>query len=735
MESRQRCGALLPSLLWIACAVSAGAAAQVPPEQSSTAPASPDPAKQEPKPVRAPNRLSRENSPYLRQHAHNPVDWYPWGEEALQRSRREDKPIFLSIGYSACHWCHVMEHESFADDAIAAMMNEHFVCVKVDREERPDLDEIYMTAVQAMTGQGGWPMSVWLTPEGKPFYGGTYFPPDDRHGRPGFRRLCEHLAAAWKNRRAEVLRGSKELTEHLQKALATAAPPGEPGPATQALFREQSAERFDDVHGGFAQPPAWAPKFPHASELQALLRIAVAANDGKALSMFTVTLDRMAEGGMYDQLGGGFHRYSTDREWLVPHFEKMLYDNALLVPCYLEGYQATGNAEWARVVRETLHYLLREMRHTDGGFYSSQDADSEGVEGKFFVWQRREFDVLLGADAELAAQRWGVTEAGNWEHHNVLWLARSVADAAKATGREPAAAATALASARAKLLHARTRRVRPGTDDKILTAWNGMAIQAFAQAFLVLGDPEYLTAAQQAADFVQRELVQDGRCLRSWHSGKARHRGYLEDHAFLADALLSVFECDFDPRWLGAARAHLERIAAHFRDQDGGLFFTADDHEQLLARSKSVHEASTPSGQAIAARAFLRAGLLLGDEVLYALGTGVLRQSHDLLQKAPIACPSLVLALQFHLGDPREIVIAGEPSDPRTQALLAKVRGEFGPHRVVALVHAGNRAALAKLSPVFAGKEPVDGVPAAYVCRRGVCERPVTDPALLLPRR
>jgi uncharacterized protein YyaL (SSP411 family) len=609
-------------------------------------------------------------------------------------------------------------------------MNANYVCIKVDREERPDLDEIYMAAVTAMTGQGGWPMSVWLTPDLRPFFAGTYFPPEDRYGRPGFPRLLEHLAKAWKDRREEVLASGKEITAHLQQVLAPALPVGEPGPGTAAKMALQSGGRYDELLAGFAQPPEYAPKFPHASEVQVLLRLA-AAGDDRARGMALSTLDRMAKGGMVDQLGGGFHRYSTDRQWLVPHFEKMLYDNALLVPCYLEAAALARDPAPAAVARQTLDYLLREMQAPDGGFWSSQDADSEGVEGKFFVWQRAEFDAVVGADAELAAKWFGVTPAGNWEHSNVLTAAAGIDVFAKAAGLDAAAARQRLERARSLLFAVRERRVHPRTDDKVLTAWNGMGIAACALGAQSLGDGRYLRAAQRAAAFVLRELCKEGRCKRSWHSGVAQHSGYLEDYGFLADGLLTLFETDFDPRWLAASKQLLDAARAHFRDAaDGGFFFTADDHEELIVRTKTVGESSTPSGAAMIARACLRAGLLLGDEALYATGVGVLRANHAVLEAQPVGCPSLVLSLQFHQADPREVVIAGEPGDPRTVALLAAARA-FPAHRVVAVVHAGNRDALRKLSPVFDGKEPVNGAPAAYVCRRGACEKPVMDPAKL----
>src|SRR5262245_8249369 len=714
---------LLPLLLSAALAAPIGAAPA--PQQPGAPPGGAE--VQKPR-----NRLADETSPYLRQHAHNPVDWYPWGPEALALAKAKDKPIFLSIGYSACHWCHVMEHESFEDPAIAAVMNEQYVCIKVDREERPDLDEIYMAAVQALTGQGGWPMSVWLTPDLQPFFAGTYFPKDDAYGRPGFRRVLEHLGKAWQERRGDCVANAQQVAQHLQQVLQQTAG-GELPQDVARRMREQSASRYDEQAGGFAAPPQYAPKFPHAAELEVLLRLG-ARGDAAARGMALATLDAMYRGGMYDQLGGGFHRYSTDRAWLVPHFEKMLYDNALLVPVYLDAHLLTGDAEYARVARETLDYMLRELQEEHGGFHSSQDADSEGAEGRFFVWTRQQFTDVLGDDAALAAARFGVTAAGNWEHVNVLSLAAAVADAAKAAGVEPGVAAARLDAARARLFAARRGRTAPATDDKVLTAWNAMAIAACARGYQVLGDGRYLAAAQRAAAFALGELRRDGRLFRSWHSGQARHQAYLEDQAFLADALMTLFETDFDARWLAGAKELLAGLVARFRDPaDGAFAFTADDHEELLARSKSVIEASTPSGAAVAVRACLRGGLLLGDEELYGAGIAAMRATAAVLADTPIACPSLVAAWQFHTNDPREIVIAGAPDDARTQALLARVRRAFPTNCVVAVVADGNRSQLERLSPLFAGKVPVRGEPAAYVCRRGACELPVTEPERLRP--
>jgi len=662
------------------------------------------------------NRLSKESSPYLKLHQHNPVDWHPWGPEALALAKKLDKPIFLSIGYSACHWCHVMAKESFSDPEIAKLMNDSFVCIKVDREERPDIDEIYMGALHAMGQRGGWPLSAWLTPDGRPFYGGTYFPPKDMGQRPGFPRVCKSLATAWKERRESVLKGAGELADYLKTSLAPALVAGEPDAAMLTQMLPQSQQRFDSKHGGFAAPPQYAPKFPHPAELMVLMRLA----DAKAHEMAHQTLHAMRRGGMNDQLGGGFHRYSTDRQWLVPHFEKMLYDNALLTPCYLDGFLQNGERAFADVGRATLDYMLREMQSNDGGFYASQDAQSEGVEGKFFVWQLAEVQKLVGTDAEMVAKVFGITQHGNWEHKNVLWLA------------DEAAGTDSLTAARKKLLAARETRIKPATDHKVLAGWNGLTLTALARGYAVLGDERYLSAARRCAEFLLQSIVTDGRVKRSFQGGKARHQGYLEDHVALADGLLSLFEVDSDPRWLAAARQLLQKTAQHFAGEDGAFWFTADDHEQLLARTKTAAEGAMPSGNALAARAFLRGGLLLGDTQLYERGVGVLRAYHELLKKSPVSAPSLVLALQFHLGAPKEVVIVGEPNDPRTRNLLHAAWQVFPQPGVVAHIHDGNRAALEKLSTVFAGKTLVDGAPAAYVCERGTCLAPVTDKAALL---
>ncbi len=669
-----------------------------------------------------PNRLAKEASPYLRQHQHNPVEWYPWGEEALARAKKEDKPIFLSIGYSACHWCHVMAAESFADPDIAKLMNEHFVCIKVDREERPDIDEIYMASLQAMGQQGGWPLSAWLCPDGTPFFGGTYFPPEDGNGRPGFRRVLQRLHGAWTEDKAAIVKNAAAMQQHLQRVLAPTMPPGEPVAELLAPVLPAARASYDEVHAGFAPGPQFAPKFPSPMLLQALLRLP----GDEAMPMVQATLRAMANGGLHDQLAGGFHRYSTDRRWHVPHFEKMLCDNALLASCYLEASLRTGDGDLAAIGKKTLDWMLREMRDPLGGFWSSTDAQSEGVEGKFFVWQLAEFEAVLGTEAALLAQHFGVTKDGNWEHTNVLAVAKDATALAKELGLEVLAVQARLQAGVDKLLAARGKRVRPGTDDKVLTAWNGMALEALATGYRVLGDERYRAAAQQNADFLVRMMAKDGRTQRAWHSGMARHRGCLEDQGALAQGLLALFAIDSDPRWLAAAQALLRATVQHFGAEDGGFWFTADDHEALVARTKIAYDGSTPSGTALAVAALQRAGLLLGDAKLQAAAVAALRSNHALFAQVPAAVPALVRTLQFHTDTPREVVVAGEPGDPRTQALLEAAWRAFPDRFVVVHVHDGNRAALTRLAPWFADKKPLDGVPCAYVCRQGTCRAPVT---------
>ncbi|HEX4147930.1 MAG TPA: thioredoxin domain-containing protein, partial [Pirellulales bacterium] len=526
------------------------------------------------------NRLAQETSPYLLQHANNPVDWYPWGAEALARAKAESRPIFLSIGYSACHWCHVMEHESFENPAIAGALNANFVNIKVDREERPDLDQIYMGAVQAMTGRGGWPMSVFLTPDTKPFFGGTYWPPSGRMGMPGFDQVIEAVKQAWHERREAVHEQAQQLTDHLAQAAAgqmQSAPVGEAALLAAAAMLERV---FDHQHGGFGS----APKFPHPMDLRLLLRVwRRTARDG-VLEMVTTTLEKMAAGGIYDHLGGGFHRYSVDERWLVPHFEKMLYDNALLAGCYVEAWQATGNGDFARVARETCDFMLREMTDPAGGFYCTQDADSEGHEGKFYVWTSAEIESVLGAErGGVFARVYDVSPQGNFEGQNILNLPRSLVQAAGSLGRDPRQLAAQLAEDRAQLLAARSQRIKPGLDDKVLVSWNGLAIDALALAGAALEEPRYLDAALRAADFIIGRLRQpDGRLLHTWRRGQGKLAAYLDDYACLASALVTLYEATFEERLIATAVELADTILAQFMDREhGGFFYTAADHEPL----------------------------------------------------------------------------------------------------------------------------------------------------------
>ncbi len=544
------------------------------------------------------NRLTHETSPYLLQHAENPVDWYPWGSEAHERARVEAKPIFLSIGYAACHWCHVMEHESFEDAEIARQLNESFVCIKVDREERPDLDQIYMQAVQMIAGRGGWPMSVFLTPELRPFYGGTYWPPRDGRGMPGFERILHSVLDAWRNRPEQVQETAANLTESVRR-LEKWTEPADGGLSLDQLWHAGGAlERaYDHQHGGFGG----APKFPHPMDLRVLLRIWRRTGRDGLLTMVTRTLDKMAAGGIYDQLGGGFHRYSVDERWLVPHFEKMLYDNALLTTCYLEALQATGNTDYAELIRETLDYVLREMTGPEGGFYSTQDADSEGEEGKFYVWSAEEVRSVLGERFERFAYVYDVTPEGNFEGHNILNRPKTWEQCAKILGRDERALRAEMTECRAQLLAIREPRIRPGLDDKTLTSWNGMMIEAMAMAGAVLDEPRYSIAAARAAEFLLTKVrTADGHLAHCWRLGQARGDAFLDDYACLAGGLIALYEATFDERWIDEAARLMDYVLEHFHDPAGGFYYTSDRHETLIARQKDVLDSSVPSGNATA---------------------------------------------------------------------------------------------------------------------------------------
>jgi uncharacterized protein YyaL (SSP411 family) len=677
-----------------------------------------------------PNQLARETSPYLLQHANNPVNWYPWGPEALARAKAEQRPIFLSIGYSACHWCHVMEHESFENPDIARQLNENFVSIKVDREERPDLDHIYMSAVQSIAGRGGWPMSVFLTPDLEPFFGGTYWPPTSRMGMPGFDRVLDAVTDAWNNRRAETIEQAGRLADHV-RALSTFSP--EPGELSTALLRSAGAslERaLDHRHGGFGG----APKFPHPMDLKLLLRLWRREQREGVLHMVTHTLDKMAAGGIYDHLGGGFHRYSVDERWLVPHFEKMLYDNALLASAYLEAWQATQSENYLRVVRETLDYVLREMTHPDGAFYSTQDADSEGVEGKFYVWTPAEVRAVLGEQAaDTFCFVYDMSEHGNFEGHSILNLPKTLPQCAQLLNRHVAELEEELCASRAKLLAVREQRIHPGLDDKVLVSWNGLMIDALAHAAAALGEERYRQAAARAADFLLTRLRDpNGKLLHSWRSGQARHDAYLDDYAGLANALVTLYEATFDQRWIEEAVALADAVLAQFADpQGGGFFYTAADHEQLIARHKDVQDSSVPSGNALAATMLLRLGKLCGRGDYLDAARATLESFAALMQQYPMAAGQMLVALDLWLGPTYEVVLMGEPGSADLEAVLADLRRRFLPRKLVAY-HPTARAAEYRsphLDGLFAGKTTSGPEPIAWLCENFACQAPQTGRA------
>jgi hypothetical protein len=676
---------------------------------------------------RRPNRLAGETSPYLLQHQYNPVDWYPWGEEAFTRARREGKPVLLSVGYSACHWCHVMERESFEDPGIARLMNEHFVNVKVDREERPDVDQIYMQAVQSMTGHGGWPMTVFLTPDGVPFHGGTYFPPEDRHGLPGFPRLLRAVAEFYRERPAETEETGRRLLETLRQGgrvrgggqLLTREIPDQ-------AFRGLRAE-FDPRHGGFGR----APKFPQPMTWDFVLRYWRRTGSVEALDMLRLTLTRMARGGMYDQLGGGFHRYSVDQVWLVPHFEKMLYDQSQLVLLYLQAWQATSDPEYRRVAVESLDYVVREMTHPEGGFFSTQDADSEGEEGKFFLWSGDEVRSVLGPDeAAVALAYWGVGDGPNFEGRNILHVPREMDEVARALGLSREATEGALAGARAKLFEARGRRVKPGRDDKVLAGWNGMMLRAFAEASAVLGRHDYREVAARNAAFLLRELRRDGRLLRTWKDGRAKLLGYLEDYAMVADGLCALYEASFDRAWLEAGRELADEMLRLFWDPEAEAFFdTGWDHEALVVRPRNLFDSAVPCGSSVAADVLLRLAVLTGEAAYERTALASIRPVAPLMTRYPSGFGRFLAALDFHLGPAVEIAVVW-PDSADGAAREPLVRAIFAPY-LPTRVAAGAPEAEAKGLPLLEGKRAMGGRPTAYVCERYACQTPTTDPVEL----
>jgi uncharacterized protein YyaL (SSP411 family) len=657
------------------------------------------------------NRLARESSPYLLEHADNPVDWFPWSEEALSRARDENKPILLSIGYSACHWCHVMARESFEDPRIATIINRAFVPIKVDREERPDLDQVYMRAVQAMTGSGGWPMTVFLLPDGTPFFAGTYFPPEDKHGMPSFERVLLAVADAFQSRHENVA----EAADQVRAFLTRPAVPRASGEIESALLDEaysRVAASYDARQGGFGG----APKFPQPMVIDVLLRTHARTHKSAPLEMAVNTLQAMAAGGMYDHLGGGFHRYSVDDRWLVPHFEKMLYDNALLSRVYLDAWQLTGEPLFRRVVEQTLGFVQRELLSAEGGFYSSLDADSEGEEGRFYLWTPEQLREVLGdSDAVAIAEAYDVTEAGNFEGRSILHPTSLGAAELLDRVREP-------------LLAARERRARPNRDDKVLASWNGLMLRAFAEAAAVLRRPDLLGVAQANARFLLERMRREGRMRRSYKDGRAPLPGYLEDQASVADGVLSLYEASFERHWLDELRSLIaEMLRAFWDPMEGAFFDTAADHERLIVRPQDVTDNAIPSGTSMAVDVLLRAGRLLGESPWVDVAETVLRSLAPTAAKVPIAFGRLLAGLDFELARPVELAIMGRLGEAGTDRLLAVARGRYLPNRLLAVAETANGHSI----PLLAERRAIGGRPTAYLCEGFVCQSPTTDPAEL----
>jgi len=688
--------------------------------------------------TRRSNKLRGEGSPYLLQHAWNPVDWQPWSDAAFAQARREDKPVFLSVGYSTCHWCHVMERESFESYEIAAILNESFVCIKLDREERPDLDEHFMAAVQMFSrGHGGWPMTLFLDGDRKPFFGGTYFPPEGRWGRPGFRDLTKKVRGLWKTDRKRLLADSASIVAAIRKQKTASPTPGElPADIAKSVL-EKLWSSFDTEHGGFGR----APKFPGGMTSQLLMRLGLATKDPRALKMVTKTLDAMASGGMYDQVGGGFHRYSTDREWFVPHFEKMLYDNGLLAKVYADAACATGHPRFGRVAREIVDYLLRDMQLPEGGFASAEDADSEGEEGLFYLWNTKELRTLLSpAEAELVEAHYGLLEKGNWPEApqnsaNIFAVKKSLAELAAKRRMPLEKANKLLASAKATLLAARARRVRPLRDDKVITAWNGLAISGIARVARLTGEPRYRKAARKAASFVLSKLVSsDGRLLRRYRNGAAKFPGVLDDYAYFIAGLLDLYEADQDPRWMVSAIELEKSTRRLFWDaKSGGFFRVGHDVKDAPTRSREATDGARPAAAAVAAMNMLRLADFTRNETLRALAKHVVAREAGMAGRWPRAYVSILAVHMRLISAPREVIVAGHPGVKETKALLHVLGQSYMPNSVTVLVPPGEigldtRKLLAKLCE---GRVVVGSSPAAYVCQNMVCLKPVLKPAEL----
>ena len=669
------------------------------------------------------NRLIHETSPYLLQHAHNPVDWYPWTDEAFEKAKKENKPVLLSIGYSACHWCHVMERESFENEKIAALMNELFVNIKVDREERPDLDEIYMNAVQMLTGRGGWPMTMFLTPEGKPFYGGTYFPPEDRQGMPGFPRILQGVAQAYRERPADVEKSVAQILETLHHMAESQPSENDFAPGIIAESCEKIARAYDSESGGLGH----APKFPNPGVYELFLRYYSESGDERYLTMVAQTLSKMAQGGIYDHVGGGFHRYSVDAKWLVPHFEKMLYDNAQLLRIYSQAYLITREPLYKTVVEESAGYLLREMHQPEGGFYSTQDADSEGDEGKFFVWTLAEIDALLGAeDGEVFARMYDVTEEGNFEEKNILHPILTVDQANKFFRKEKSEIEALIARTKEKLFTAREKRIKPFRDEKIIAAWNGLLLSGLAEAIKITGASSCLEASRRTVEFIFGRMFRDGYLLHVYKDGQAKLRGYLDDYAFVALGLLDLYEVLLDRSLIVRAMELADIMLREFWDErGGGLFYTGKSHEPLISSAKPVFDASIPSGNAIAAQLLLRLYHLVGVEDYHTRAETILRSYYDAMVSQPFGFAHMLCALDQYLHPAKEIVIVGERSDARTTDLIKEIHSLYLPNKAVQVFAPGE--SLEKVSPLMVGKQQIDGRPTAYVCQNFTCSAPVTS--------
>jgi hypothetical protein len=666
-----------------------------------------------------PNRLASATSPYLRQHAGNPVDWYQWGDEALEKARREDKPIFLSIGYSTCHWCHVMAHECFEDPAIAAVMNEHFVNIKLDREERPDLDETFMNAVTALTGRGGWPLSVFLTPDLKPFYGGTYFPPEDRGGLPGFPRLLLALSQAYRQNREQIAELSRKIIEHLHRLGEMAGGGGEPEPKYLAHAAQRLMLDFDQEHGGLGK----APKFPRSLELSFLLHYYHFKKEPKVLEMLAFSLEKMARGGIYDQLGGGFARYAVDEAWIVPHFEKMNYDNALLPPLYLAVWQLTGKPFFRRIAEETLDFALADLQNPQGGFFSGWDADSEGVEGKYYVWSYDEFARTVGREnLDLAAAALGVTPQGNFEGNNILVRPHPEEELAARFSFSPEQVEQKLSQIFNSLAQVRARRVKPHRDEKVIVSWNGLMISALARGFQVLAKPEYYAAASRGARFILEEMLRENTLFRIWSYGQVAVPGFSEDYAALANALLDLYETDFDPHWITLSRRLMDLMDEHFLDPADGLYFyVAQSQETPLVRSKSVYDQTIPSGNSLAARVLLRLHRLTEEARYQERALGIIRRLQDQAQANPWGFGYLWLVQTIYLTPPLDLTLVGDPGGKALKALLETANQYFLPERRLVVKNPRDCALLEELVPAARHYTLEAGEAVAYVCRAMTC--------------